>query len=125
MVLVRMAAGPFLVAHGLVHLLYLADDVPEFSMDRSWLVPGTARRPLALALVAATVVAFVVLALVVWGLPGLSAAWPGLVVVAGLLSLVLLILFWNTWLVLGCAIDIGLIAVALIRPEWMEHLTRS
>jgi hypothetical protein len=123
MVLVRTVVGAFLVAHGLVHLLYLADDVPEFSVDRSWLVPGSARRPLALALVAATVVAFVVLAWVVWGLPGLTAVWPGLVVVAGLLSLVLLILFWNWWLVLGCAIDIGLIAVALIRPEWMERLT--
>jgi hypothetical protein len=40
MVVVRIAAGAFLVAHGLVHLLYLADDVPEFSMDQSWLVPG-------------------------------------------------------------------------------------
>ena len=40
MVLVRVAAGVLLLAHGLVHLLYLADDVPEFPMDRSWLGSG-------------------------------------------------------------------------------------
>jgi hypothetical protein len=121
MVLVRIAAGVFLLAHGLVHLLYLAD-VPEFSLDRSWLVPGAARRPLALGLMAATIAAFVILALAVWGLPSLSGAWPGFIAVACLLSMVLLILFWNTWLIFGFAIDIGLLAVAVIRPDWVERV---
>lgn len=122
MVLVRVAAGVLLFAHGLVHLLYLADDVGEFSLDRSWLVPDAVRRPLALGLVAATVVAFGVLALAVWGVPGLSAAWPTLTVVACLLSIVLLILFWNTWLVFGIAIDTALLAVAVIRPDWVGRV---
>jgi hypothetical protein len=85
MVLVCIAAGALLVAHGLVHLLYRP------------------RRCLRV-------------------LDGLSVAWPGLVAAAGLLSMVLLILFWNTWLVLGCAIDIGFLTVALIRPDWVEQL---
>ena len=71
--LARFAAGVLLLAHGLVHLLYLADAVPEFSLDRSWLVPDAARRPLALGLVATTIAAFAILALAVWGVPGLSA----------------------------------------------------
>ncbi|WP_405071649.1 hypothetical protein OG558_20245 [Kribbella sp. NBC_01510] len=122
MVLVRIAAGVFLLAHGLVHLLYLADDVHEFSLDRSWLVPAVARRPLALGLIAATTVAFAILALAVWGVPGLSAAWPALTVMACLLSMVLIILFWNTWLVFGFAIDIVLLAVAVIQPGWVGRV---
>jgi hypothetical protein len=121
MTLVRIAAGVLLLAHGLVHLLYLADDVPEFSLDRSWLVPNAARRPLALGLVATTIAAFAILALAVWGVPGLSAAWPAVTVVACMLSMVLLILFWNTWLVFGIGIDIALLAVAVIRPDWVER----
>ena len=122
MVLVRVAVGGLLLAHGLVHLLYLADDVSEFSMDRSWLVSGAARRPVALALLAATIAAFALLALVVWGLPGLSGAWPGLMAAGCLLSMALLILFWSPWLIVGLAIDIGLLAIAVIRPAWVERL---
>ena len=36
--------------------------------------------------------------------------------------MVLLILFWDTWLVFGLAIDIALLAVALIRPDWAGRL---
>jgi len=75
-VLVRVVAGVLLLAHGLVHLLYLAQDVPEFSIEESWLVPESARPRVALALIAATIAGFAVLALAVWGVPGLSMAWP-------------------------------------------------
>lgn len=117
MVLLRVAAGVLILAHGLVHLLYLADDVPEFSLDRSWPVPDAVRRAVALGLVAGTVVAFAALALALWGLPGLSSAWPTLTVVACLFSMVLLGLFWNPWLVLGLAIDMALLAVVVLRPD--------
>jgi hypothetical protein len=122
MVLVRIATGTLLLAHGLVHLLYLADDVPEFSIDRSWLVPGAARRPLALGLVAATIVGFLVVALAVWGLPGLSGWWPGVAVVACLLSMVLLGLYWDAWLMVGVAIDLAVLAVVVTHPDWVERL---
>src|SRR3972149_1620871 len=52
--LLRIVIGVLLVAHGLVHLLYLTPDVPNFSLDRSWLVPETASRPAALVLMWAT-----------------------------------------------------------------------
>ena len=117
MVLLRVAAGVLILAHGLVHLLYLADDVPEFSLDRSWPVPDAVRRAVARGLVAGTVVAFAALAVALWGLPGLSSAWPTLTVVACLFSTVLLVLFWNPWLVLGLAIDLALLAVVVLRPD--------
>lgn len=118
MVFVRSAVGFLLLAHGLVHLLYLAPGVPEFSLDRSWLVPETARRPLALGLIAATTIAFAMLALAVWGVPGLATAWPTFTVVACVISAVLLVLFWNVSLVFGLAIDIVLLAIAVTRPDW-------
>lgn len=122
MVVVRVVTGILLLAHGLVHLLYLASDVREFTLERSWLVPETARRPLGIGLIAATVAAFALLALAVWGVPGLTAAWPAVTIVAGLLSALLLILFWNPWLALGLAIDLALLAIAVIRPHWAEQL---
>lgn len=121
-VVVRIVTGVLLLAHGLVHLLYLAPDIPEFSMHRSWLVPQAARRPLGLGMIAVTVTAFALLAQAVWGVPGLSASWPEITVVACLLSAVLLVLFWNTWLVVGLAIDAALLVVAVTQPHWAQQL---
>jgi hypothetical protein len=122
-IVVRVVAGVLLLAHGLVHLLYLAPDVPEFSIGRSWLLPGPARRPVALMLMAATVAGFALVALAVWGVPGLlSAAWPALTIVACLLSMALLAVFWDTVLVIGIVIDVALVVIAVTRPAWADRL---
>jgi hypothetical protein len=121
MVFVRVLVGAFIFAHGLVHLLYLVNDVGEFSLECSWLTPDSARSPIALVLIAATVAAFAILALAVWGVPGPSAVWPVITVVACLLSMALLILFWNSWLIFGLAIDIALLAAAVIQPDWVKQ----
>lgn len=47
MVLLRVVVGVLLMAHGLVHLLYLAPDVTEFSRERSSLLSDPARRSVA------------------------------------------------------------------------------
>ena len=73
MAIVRTVAGVLLLAHGLVHLLYLASDVQEFSFDRSWVVPESLRRQVGLGLMVATVVAFALVALAVCGVPRMSA----------------------------------------------------
>lgn len=122
MIVVRIVAGVLLLAHGLVHLLYLAPDVPEFSIDRSWLVREPARRPVALALMAATVAAFTLVTLAVWGVPELSGVWPALTVVACLLSMALLAAFWDTVLVIGIVIDATLVVIAVTRPGWADRL---
>lgn len=121
MIVLRLFVGLVLVAHGLVHLLYLAADVPEFSLDRSWLVPEAGRRPVAYALMAATIVAFALVALAVWQVPGLAGVWPALTVIAAALSTVLLLLFWDWHLVLGLVINAALVAGALVRPAWLEQ----
>jgi len=124
-VLIRIAAGLFLIAHGLVHLLYLLprQDDPSFpfTLKQSWLVPETARRPTGLVLVAATVAAFALFGLAVWGVSGLSGTWPVIAIVSASLSLVLLVAYWSSQFFVGIGIDIALIALAVTRPEWLEN----
>ena len=120
--LLRIVVGFLLIAHGLVHLLYLTDDVPEFSLESSWLLPESASRSVALVLMWATVGAFALLGLAVWGVPGLSSIWPALAIIGSVLSLLLLASFWSWSLVFGVLINVAIIAIAVIRPEWTDRL---
>lgn len=123
-VLVRALVGVLLLAHGLVHLLYLVPEAEDpqypFSLRSSWLVPESARRPVASVLLTLTVLAFALLALAVWGVPGLSTLWPVLAVVAAAVSSALLITFWDTRLLIGVAIDVVIVVLAVVRPEWIK-----
>jgi hypothetical protein len=119
--LLRVAIGVLLIAHGLVHLLYLAPDVP-FELEDSWVVPERARRSVAYALMTATVLAFLLVALALWGVPGLSGAWPAVTITASCISMVLLAAYWSNQLVLGVVIDVALIIASATRPEWVESL---
>lgn len=122
----RVIVGLVLLAHGLVHLLYLipTPDDPKFpfTLRDSWLAPESVRRPLALALIAGTVAAFALLALAAWGVPGLSSVWPAIAILGSALSLAVLVTFWDAKLVFGTLLDVALIAVAAIRPEWTDRI---
>lgn len=118
---VRIVVSVVLVAHALVHLLYVAPDVP-FSVERSWLVPSGARRPVAFGLMGAILLAFALVTLALWGVGGLDSAWPVLTVLAAGLSGFLLVAYWNTQLLLGVIIDIALVAAALLQPQWVTDL---
>lgn len=122
---VRIVLGVLLMGHGLVHLLwFVANDDPAwpFRLDRSWLLSEASRKPAAIALVGLVVASSTLLALAVWGVPGLTSIWPGLMVAAGATSLATLVAFWDRQLVLGVVIDVALIVVALWRPSWTDHL---
>lgn len=124
--LVRVVLGVLLVAHGLVHLLWFASNTDPswpFRLDRSWLIPDAARKPVAVVLLTVIVVAFVLLGLAVWGLPGLAGLWPGLALGAAATSLAALAVFWDRQLLLGVAIDVGLVVVAVWRPAWSTPST--
>ena len=120
-VVLRAVVGVLLVAHGLVHLLYLAPDVSQFSLERSWLVPEAGRRTAGYVLIGATIVGFVLVALCVWQVPALRSAWPVFTVVAATLSTLLLVLFWNRQLVFGLVVNAALTVGALVRPVWLER----
>jgi hypothetical protein len=124
-VLVRIIVGLLLVAHGLIHLMWFAsNDDPKwpFRLDRSWLLPESTRRPVAIALITLIVVGFALLGLAVWGVPGLASIWPALLIGAAVASLAVLVLFWDRQLLLGVAIDVVLIVVAVGRPGWTDRL---
>ena len=124
--LVRAVVGILLVAHGLVHLLFIvpaaADRSYPFSLDRSWLLPESARRPFAYVLMTAVVLAFIASGLAWWGVPGLSSSWTAITVVGAGLSLVLLIAFWDVQLLIGLLIDLLLIAIAVLRPSGLQSI---
>lgn len=124
-VLVRIVLGVLLVAHGLVHLLWFApndDPAWPFRLDRSWLLSDATQRTVAVALIALTVACFGLLGLAVWGVPGLASIWPGLAIGGAAASLAALVLFWDRQLLLGVAIDVTLIVVAVGRPGWTDRL---
>jgi hypothetical protein len=121
-VVVRFIVGALLIAHGLVHLLYLVDDVEEFTLERSRLVPEGYRRQVAVVLMAGTVAAFGLVGVAVWGVSLLAGVWPALTVTASVLSLILLACFWHPRLVIGVTIDIALIVIAVTRPGWTSSI---
>jgi hypothetical protein len=45
-----------------------------------------------------------------------------LTIIASVLSLALLICFWDVRLIFGVILDLGLIAVALAEPEWTQRI---
>jgi hypothetical protein len=124
--LIKIVLGMILLAHGLVHLLYLSTDARDasypFTLENS-LLPEAARRPVAYLLLGATVAAFALLGLAIWGLPGLAGLWAPLAIAAAAVSLALLITFWDTRLLAGVAIDLALVVFAVTRPEWTDRIT--
>jgi hypothetical protein len=60
---------------------------------------------------------FVVAGLGLVGVPGLSNVWQAAAVIAASLSLLLLVLYWHPWLVIGALLDLVLFG-ALVWPRW-------
>lgn len=122
----------FLIAHGLVHAGLAAAPNPDdpdstpgaffTSPERSWLLPKVglseaAVRWVGIILFVLATSGFVLAGLGVFGVPGLSAIWRTAAVVSASLSLLLLVLFWHLWLIIGVLIDIGIL-VALLWANW-------
>ena len=122
----------FMIAHGLVHAGLAAAPIPNdpdpkpgaffTAMERSWLLPklslnASAIHWIGIILVVLATLGFVLAGLGCLGVSGLNAVWGTLAVVSACVSLLLLILFWHTWLVVGVLIDIGIL-VALLWVKW-------
>ena len=60
---------------------------------------------------------FVLVRLGVFGVPGLTEIWRTVAVISAALSLLLLVLFWHPWLIVGVLIDIGFL-VSLLWINW-------
>jgi len=69
-----------------------------------------------------TVVGFVLSGLAAFGFIVPQSWWMPLTVGSSIASLLLLVLFWNNWLVLGIAIDVALL-VGLLALRWQPFST--
>jgi hypothetical protein len=107
----RFVLLAFLVAHGLVHIGVWAmpkpadGQRPPFDPAHSWLL-GDART-LAISLAVASAALFAIAAL---GLSGHADWWRAMAVVASGVSLGLMTLFFNPWLLAGWGLSAALIA---------------
>jgi hypothetical protein len=125
-----------LIAHGLVHAGLAAAPIPNdpdpkpsaffTAVERSWLLPklslnASAIQWIGIILVVLATLGFVLSGLGGLGVPGLNAVWRSLAVFSACLSLLLLILFWHTWLAVGVLIDIGIL-VALLWGKWPPEM---
>lgn len=112
--MIRILIAALLVGHGLVHAIMFAlpysaqaaADLP-FNPSHSWLIGETRAFGFVSALV-------VTLGFIASGVGYLSRAdwWPYITVVAALLSLALLVLYFSRWWLVGHAINIALIVFA-------------
>jgi hypothetical protein len=123
--LARLAIAGLLLAHAAIHVAFVAPSPPvtadgpawPFTTSGSWILsrlgigPGEAHA-LALALVAVTLAAFALAAIAAVGIVPL-ALWTPAIVMGSAASLTLLITFFHPWLVLGVAIDVALMWLAV------------
>jgi hypothetical protein len=122
----------FLSAHGLVHAGLAAAPNPGdpdaragaffTSPERSWLFNRLGSNQnivqwIGIILVAIATVGYVLAGLGVFGVSGLEELWRSIAVVSSIFSLILLVLFWHTWLILGVVIDIAIL-LSLLWINW-------
>ena len=125
----RLALAAFLVAHAGIHASFVSPRPPvtaggpawPFELGRSWLLTPLGVGPelsrlLGIALIAATISGFALAAVGTLGVAP-AAAWTAGASLGAIASLALLILFFHPWLVLGIAIDLGLLWAALV-ADW-------
>jgi hypothetical protein len=125
----RWALGGFLVAHGLVHILFLVPPPAPtagaalwpFDVSQSWLAANELSLPavriLAAALVCLVVVGFLLAGLATVGVMVAPRRWPTLIAASAIASIVLLALFPSRQLALGLVIDAGLCWTVVV-PAW-------
>jgi hypothetical protein len=120
--MVTVLIGLFLIAHGLIHLLYFvtAPD-PGYPMTaaKSWLVTRadvslSVVRALVYALSALALIGFILTALSYWELLVPGAWFQTLAVGSSVCSLLVVAITWHKEFVIGAAINVGIIYWALV-----------
>ena len=112
------------IAHGLVHFFLTAVPIPNdpaskpgdffTATSRSWLLPKLGLRGpgvhwLGIGLVALTTVGCVTAGLAMLGEAGTNTIWRMVTFVSASLSLLLLIIFWHAYFLVGMLLDIEIL----------------
>jgi hypothetical protein len=131
----RLALAAFLVAHAAIHSGFVsprpvaAGGPPwPFDLGRSWALAPLGVGPditrlLGIALVAVTIGGFGLAAIGALGVAPTSL-WAAGTVAGAVASIALLLLFFHPWLVLGIAVDLGLLWVVLM-SDWAPDGIRA
>lgn len=130
----RTIFGLFLIAHAVAHGGLAAAPIPDdqdpkpgaffTEVSRSWLfqklgLDGAIIKRIGILLVILTVVGFIFAGLGGLGIPGINQIWPTAAGLSAGISLILLILFWHPWLVVGVLIDLGILLVLFLQ-KWPQ-----
>ncbi|MGD2251487.1 MAG: hypothetical protein PVF70_01070 [Anaerolineales bacterium] len=128
----RTLIGVFLILHGLVHAGLAAAPIPNdpepkpgaffTAPARTWLLSSLglgekAIRTTGIVLVALATLGFVLAGMGVLGVPLLAGIWRGMAIGSAIVSALLLIAFWHSWLILGVLLDVAIL-VALLWLQW-------
>ena len=108
--------GLFFLFHGLIHSAYLAqkpnDPSYPFDFSKGWFydaVGHSSAVATGATLAAITIGAFCLAALGAWGMSAFDTLARPAVIVGAISSLLLLVLFWQNWLIAGVVIDLVLL----------------
>lgn len=120
-----IAFGVFLLLHGVIHLGWVtpkpADPNYPFVTSSSRLLPFIPEKvlgPLAAVLVTLIVVSFTLAALGMFGVPVLSQIWRLPATIGAVLSIVMCVVFWHPWFIMGPVLDVAiLVAVVMGWPR--------
>jgi hypothetical protein len=120
----KMLYGLFIIAHGLIHVSYLTpkpeDPKYPFNFDRGWFIGliGADAVLIGKILVALTVIILVLAGSAILRVPGIVMNTRQLVIAGSTASLVVLVLYWHPWLILGVVIDIVLL-YGILKLGWL------
>ena len=121
--MLRTFFGFFLIAHALAHAGLAAAPIPDdpnptpgaffTNVNRSWLFPKIGLDSTIIRWIGITLVTLTIIGLIITGLGVLDVSvfhnfWREMAGFSAVTSLLLLILFWHPWLVVGVLINIGL-----------------
>jgi uncharacterized membrane protein YphA (DoxX/SURF4 family) len=125
--MLRILVGLFLIAHGGVHLMYLGprpenDPSYPFVPEDRWIARLMGLKPRGAKVVAAALAVACAAVLLVSGIALFADAglWKPMAAVGSLISLVLLLLLFHPWLMIGVAID-----VVIVASVWSWHVPSS
>mgnify|MGYP001821412374 CR=1 FL=1 len=122
--LLRILIGVLLILHGLIHGILAMVPNPNAAKPvaatffSEWATPwlrgalsGRALQTIAIVLAVIAAAGFIAAGLAMFGILLPHDWWRALAIASSVVSLILCALFWNTYLVVGPAVAVGIIAV--------------
>lgn len=115
----KVLFGLFLIVHALIHSSFISKAPPQqpgapawpFDITKSWAlspmgINSEVLKIIGIILTLAATIGFVLSGLGWLGVPFLKSIWVPVTVFSSIVSIVLIVLFWNNWFIMGPLIDL-------------------